>query len=182
MPLSVRLKPIVPYLVVMLGAVGLYSVADQIVYMPIPGQIGPDAWPKIVLVLLIVVCAIEIARRVLMSSPEADAALPTAVEHADVPLPQEEDHPLLVLGVGAATVVYLLLLQTGGFFLCTLVYSACLMWIAGLRRPFPAAGLALAITTFFTFTFMKVVFVALPIGTPPFSVVSLSVMALIGIR
>lgn len=167
-------------------ALGLYAVADRIVYTPIPGQIGPNIWPKIVLCLLMIVCVSGIARK-LMTDPgsQSDDSQQGWIE-AEQPdsesVIHSEDHPGIVMVVLAGTVIYLLSLETVGFFLCTLVYTAFVMWCGGLRRSLVIGGLALSIGVVFTFTFMKIVFVSLPIGRAPFSYVSLGVMKLLGIH
>lgn len=183
MPLLRQMKRIGPYIVLMFIALGLYAVADRIIYTPIPGQIGPDVWPKIVLSLLMIVCVAGIARK-LMTDPASQSGQSwmEAEQPDSEPVAQGEDHPGIVMIVLAGTVAYLLLLETGGFFLCTLVYTAFVMWCGGVRRPLVIGGLALSISVFFTFTFMKIVFVALPIGSEPFSYVSLGVMKLLGIH
>ena len=182
MSMMARMKRVLPYVVVLVVAAVLYGVANRIAYTPIPDQIGPEVWPKIILGLLIAVCAVAILRS-LFASSQTPADMLTQLSLPDEPLLEaEEDHPRLVFAVVAATVVYLLLLETAGFFLCTLVFTVCLMLCGGVRRPLVIGGLALAITVFFTFTFMKVVYVALPIGVEPFSSVSLGVMKLLGIH
>lgn len=193
-----RLRGFVPYIVLLIGALYLFGVADRISFMPVPGQSGPALWPKIVLTLLIGVCIFEIGRRTLWSfsgtgateravrremgaepgaldTPGADDADPMLEAHG-------ADHPWRVVGTVVATILYLLALETTGFFLSTIVYSAALMWFGGTRRPFVMVVMSLALSTFFTFVFMKVIFVALPIGHGPFQTVSLAIMALLGIR
>ena len=181
-----QMKRIGPYVVLMFGALGLYMVANRILYTPIPGQIGPDAWPKIILCLLIIVCVAGIVQKLIIDpGAQFDAGQQSWIEAEQPdsePVVESEDHPGIVMVVLAGTVAYLLLLETVGFFLCTLVYTAFVMWCGGLRRPLVIGGLALSIGVFFTFTFMKIVFVSLPIGSAPFSYVSLGVMKLLGIH
>jgi putative tricarboxylic transport membrane protein len=179
-----RIKQVAPYIMLIFGGAVLYRTADQIYYTPMPGQIGPDLWPKILLVLMVLVCAVEIGRiwflpgRAKIPETNVDESH-DAEEAADE---EQEDNPLRVMGVIAATIVYLLCLETGGFFLCTLVYTTCLMWLGGVRRAFPLILLPLVITFSFTFMFMKIIFVSLPIGAPPFSDVTGVVMTLLGIH
>ena len=183
MTLLARMKKVTPYVALLIGGFVLYGVAGRIDYTPIPDQIGPEVWPKIILILMIVVCLFCIVRHLVMPPPPVVADLSAQLVLPEDASPEhEEDHPALVLAVVAATCVYLLLLETAGFFLCTLVFTVCLMLCGGVRRPALIAGLALLITTFFTFTFMKIVYVALPIGVEPFSSVSLGVMKLLGIH
>lgn len=181
---ALNLRQFVPYVVVLSGAVAFYAIADKIEYSSIPDQLGPDLWPKIILTLLITVCLYEIGRRAFAfnapAAPEADAP---GADDADPVLEEHgADRPWLVAGTVAATVAYLLAIETGGFFLCTIFYAASLMWFGGIRRIPVIAGISLALATFFTFLFMRVIFVALPIGHGVFQKISLVVMTLLGIR
>lgn len=188
MPLLRRMKRIAPYVVLLLGTAWLYTVANKIAFTPIPDQIGPDVWPKIVLSLLMVVCVLAMIRKFFLkeeSEPDGQQKILLQGEASDgeeAPVLHGEDHPRIVVAVLVATVVYLLLLEKGGFFLCTLFYTAVLMWCGSVRRLWLIACLSLGITLFFTYTFMKIVFVALPTGVEPFSHVSLGVMRLLGIH
>lgn len=178
-----RLKLTVPYAVILVGGLALYAVANRIQYTPIPDQIGPEVWPKLILGLMIAVCVIEIARRVFFFSAASNSE--ATITPASPELEYVEDHvgdPLIVGCVIVASVIYLLALEIGGFFLCTLVYTASLLALGGIRRLTLIAAVSAAITVFFTFTFMKVIFVSLPIGVEPFAHVSIAVMSLLGIH
>jgi putative tricarboxylic transport membrane protein len=174
-------KKVLPYLFVLGGAVAFFGFANRIEYAPIPGQIGPDVWPKLILGLLMAVCCIQIGRLLFVPSTGAASPEPSSLQ-VSPELETPAENPVRVGGVIATSIVYLLLLQTGGFFLCTLVYTAGLLALGGLRHPARIAAIACAITVFFTFTFMKVIFVSLPIGVEPFAQVSLAVMSLLGIH
>ena len=91
-----------------------------------------------------------------------------------------EAHPLLVAAATAATVGYLLLFDLVGFFVATVLYVAAVMWIGGVRRPVFLGLLSLAISFGFSFFFMKLIYVALPLGEGPFAQISLIVMKLVG--
>ncbi|HTJ02337.1 MAG TPA: tripartite tricarboxylate transporter TctB family protein [Methylovirgula sp.] len=188
MPLLRRMKRIAPYVVLLLGTAWLYTVANNIRFISIPDQIGPDVWPKIVLTLLMVACVFAMIRKLFLKEDAGTdghhqiLAPGEAVDGDDAPSLHGEDHPSIVLAVLVATVIYLLVLEKGGFFLCTLFYTSVLMWCGGVRRLWLIGCLSLGITLFFTYTFMKIVFVALPTGIEPFSQVSLGVMRLLGIH
>jgi putative tricarboxylic transport membrane protein len=69
-----------------------------------------------------------------------------------------------------------------GFFLCTAAYLALFLWIGGYRRPLAVAAMSVLGSLTLMFIFMKLVYVSLPIGQPPFSEVMLGLMQLMGIR
>lgn len=179
-----RLRQMGPYLILLAGASALYIVANKIDYTHIPDQIGPDEWPKIIIILLILVCLFEIGRQVLFTpSPEkAISATPPIAGPDEALVEAHANNTLLVVGVIVLTAVYLYLMPICGFFLCTLVYLGSFMWLCSVRKPAVLVPLSAALTVFFTYTFMKLIFVPLPIGVEPFSVVSLKVMSLLGIR
>lgn len=176
-----RLGDIAPYTLTLCAAIGLYFVADSIAYTAIPGQIGPDQWPKIILTLLISVCIFEIGRKTLIGDVARTDSDPALGFETDL-MASHATNARPVFGTVAATVGYLLLLETCGFFLCTLAYTACLMWLGGLRRLTIIAVMAGALSLFFTFIFMKVIFVALPIGHGGFAKISLAIMNLAGVH
>lgn len=174
------LRELGPYVLIVAVAIFLYRVASEISYAEVPGQMGPERWPKIIIALLIAVSAFEILRRIVVwvrSRPVADAAN----EMDDEGFSQRmEAHPMLVAAATAATVGYLLLFDLVGFFIATVLYVAAVMWIGGVRRPVFLGLLSLAISFGFSFFFMKLIYVALPLGEGPFAQISLIVMKLVG--
>jgi len=174
------LRDLGPYALIISVAIAFYKVATEISYVEVPGQMGPERWPKIILVLLIGVCAFEMVRRIIQAvrpRPAADAAGDMDDEGFSQ---QMEAHPLLVAAATAATVGYLLLLGLIGFFTATVLYMAAVMWIGGVRRPVFLGLLSLGISFAFSFFFMKLIYVALPLGEGPFARISLIVMKLVG--
>jgi putative tricarboxylic transport membrane protein len=181
-----RVRELLPYGIVLGAAVYFYYLADHFSYAAIPDRIGPDGWPKLVLVLLGLVCVYEIMRRVLVKSVASEPAAELLGAPA---IGQDEDmeaagpgRPGLVAAAVALTVGYLLVIETTGFFLSTFAYLAVLMGIGGFRRIAVVLPLALALALFFMYVFMKIIFVALPIGIEPFSRVSVSIMSLLGVH
>lgn len=175
------LRDLGPYVLIIGAAIALYRVASEISYTEIPGQMGPERWPKIIIALLIGVCAFEIVRRIVVSIRPPRPVANTADEIGDEGFSQQmEAHPMLVAAATAATVGYLLLLGLLGFFIATILYLAAVMWIGGVRRPVFLGVLSLGISFAFSFFFMKLIYVALPLGEGPFKTISLIVMKLVG--
>ncbi|HQT63144.1 MAG: hypothetical protein B7Z75_11655 [Acidocella sp. 20-57-95] len=179
-----RLKQMGPYLIVLAVAVALYVVANQIAYSQMPDQIGPDEWPKIILTLLMLVCCFEIGQQLLFAArnEQRRAAAPPVIDPDEMLVETHANNTILVVAVIVLTASYLYLMPICGFFLCTLFYLGIFMWLCSVRQPLVLVSVSAVLTVFFTYTFMKIIFVPLPIGVPPFSVVSLHVMALLGIR
>jgi putative tricarboxylic transport membrane protein len=189
-----RLQRVVPYVVVLAIVTFLYVLAGRIDFVAPGGRIGPDFWPKAILILAMVTCGYEIAKTlffakgrdgdadlegvlgsVLKEVPAADASPPAAEA-------EQPTHPKLLWAGIALTVLYLFAVEKLGFFLCTALYLGLFMWIGRYRR----IGV-IVVTSFlgalaFVFVFMKIVYVSLPLGVEPFAQVSYLLMKLLAIR
>ncbi len=175
-----RLKGLLPYAALLLGAAYLYRDAGHFAYAARPGELGPDFWPRAVLVLLMLVCAWEIVRRVLL---EGFARGEPAAEGAPGPPSAEEPrYPLLLAGGIGVTVLYVLALGVLGFFVCTTLFLALFMLIGRYRRPWVIAATSVLGSLAFVYLFMKVVYVSLPLGVGPFKQVSVWIFAVFGIH
>jgi putative tricarboxylic transport membrane protein len=184
-----KLKAIVPYAALLAGAAFLYDEAGRFAYAAKPGGLGPGVWPKAILLLLIAICAYEIVRRTLFvrRSPKCVAATETLATDAADPAPETQPadaarHPYLLLAGIALTVLYVLALDSLGFFLATALYLALFMAVGRYRRLGVIVTTSVAGSLAFVLVFMKVVYVSLPLGTGPFQSVSVWLLSLLGIR
>lgn len=173
-----RLRRSAAYAVILCAAAFLYYFAAHLVYDEgVPGRIGPDAWPKIVLGLLLATCLWQIGRILLTGTEPAagsDDELPLTLEGGDY-----LNLALLAIGV---TVVYAFLLPWLGFFIATVLYVGAISYVGGYRRPWPLAATSVLAPLALTFVFMRVVYVALPLGRDPFKSVSLSLLKILGVH
>jgi putative tricarboxylic transport membrane protein len=80
------------------------------------------------------------------------------------------------------TIAYVALLGTLGFAVDTAVYLAAMIRTGRYRRWPVIAAVAVGGSLVFMFVFMKIVYLSLPIGRPPFDAISLALMQLMGIR
>ena len=175
--MKVRFNEVAPYAALLAGAAYLYHDTRRFEALGRAGQLGPDFWPKAVLVLLMVVCAIEVVRRVL--------APPAAREPEAPPQAHDEEPPRdwrLLFGGIALTILYVPGIAYLGFFLATILFLAAFMWVGRFRRPRIVAAASIVGSFTFVFVFMKVVYVSLPLGWGPFRVLSAWIMAALGIR
>jgi len=174
-----RAKAIAPYVAVFAIAAFLFMNARSFAALGRPGQLGPDFWPKAVLVLLMVTCAVEIVRVALTAAPK-----PGAIARAKQPEAEEEEprFPLLLGGGIVLTMLYVPGMQVLGFFLATVIYLAAFMAIGRYRRYAVIAVTSIVGSVVFVFVFMKIVYVSLPLGIGPFQSVSTALMALLGIH
>jgi len=184
-----KLKAIVPYATLLAGAAFLYHETGRFAYAAKPGELGPGVWPKAILLLLIAVCVYEIVRRTLFvrRAPKCVAATETLAADAADPAPEAPPadaarHPYRLLAGITLTVLYVLVLDTLGFFLATALYLALFMVVGRYRRAGVIAATSVVGSLAFVFVFMKVVYVSLPLGTGPFQAVSVWILGLLGIR
>jgi putative tricarboxylic transport membrane protein len=189
-----KAKRIAPYVVVLLISIYLYYIAGQFEFMARAGHLGPDFWPKTVLVLMIVACIYEIVKQLFSKTGgNTGGVLEEIIEESSQEHPEaagtrretltaeETTYPhLLVIGIGL-TLAYVLLLDILGFFLCTLLFLALFMYVGRYRRLGVVAATSLVGSLVFMFVFMKIVYVSLPIGKGPFSTVSLFLMKVMGV-
>ena len=187
---AVRMNPryrgLLPYLLVLAAAAVLTWNALHFGYTPRGDRPGPDVWPRAILALMIAACIVRIVA-VLRSPSRVDPVMLQDVLSEALPGEREAAAPvarfprLLATGI-ALTIAYVALLSTLGFFLDTVLYIAALVRTGRYRRWPVIATVALAGALAFMFVFMRVVYLSLPIGAPPFSAVSLQLMQWMGIR
>lgn len=184
------LRKIVPYSVVLVVAAALYAVAGQFDFAPHAGRLGPDVWPKAILVLMMITCIFEITKTLLcrQAADEIEGLLElvreeSAETHApDVPEEAAAVYlHLLLAGIGL-TIGYVYLIDKLGFFLDTLAFMILFMVVGRYRKPGAVIAIGLLGSLSFMFVFMKIVYVSLPIGWAPFSLVSLALMQFMGIK
>ncbi len=174
-----RLKAAAPYAVLLAGAAYLFRDAGRFTYSARPGELGPDFWPRAVLVLLMLACAWELVARVVSrpATPSRPAA-PTGAE-AEGETPR---YARLLAGGVLATLGYVLVLPQAGFFVSTALYLALFMLIGRYRRYGVIAATSLVGSLAFIFVFMRIVYVSLPLGIGPFQKLSLFILAVLGIH
>lgn len=177
-----------PYVIVLAIVSYLYFHATKIDFVAPGGRIGPDAWPKTILMLAMVACVYEIAKDLLFGRWGRDLPGVLGSVLKDVPREAVPDEPgvasyphLLWAGI-AMTVLYVVVIEKVGFFLCTAIYLAAFMRIGRYGRPGVIIATSLIGSLAFMFMFMKVVYVSLPLGIEPFAQVSFALMRVLGIK
>jgi Na+-transporting NADH:ubiquinone oxidoreductase subunit NqrB len=169
------LKRTAPYIAVLAVAVVLFLLAGQISYVGKAGQIGPDLWPKAVLVLAMAASVYQIVCIALQCWRE-QVAFRESVATTEKPYTLR-----LLLGMGI-TLAYVALLTVIGFIFCTLLYLAAFMYIGRYRRHRVIVASSVIGTLAFLLIFMRFVYVSLPMGREPFSTWSYALLALLGVR
>jgi putative tricarboxylic transport membrane protein len=184
--LSARLRALAPYLLVLAGAAELLWKTFDFGFTPRGDRPGPDVWPRAILLLAMLACGVRIVnvlRRPRNPDPvrirdvmESALAEQERAAEAAPRLPS-----LLAIGI-ALTIAYVALLGTLGFAVDTAVYLAAMIRTGRYRRWPVIAAVAVGGSLVFMFVFMKIVYLSLPIGRPPFDAISLALMQLMGIR
>lgn len=175
-----RCRATLPYLVVLAAGLFLYHAAENFEFEEASGRIGPGAWPKLILVLMLASAVWGAVSGALNAGKSAEPDDEAEAMEALVRPP--ELYPWLVWLAVAATVAYLAILPLFGFFLATIVYAFALMYLGHYRSFGRASLLSVAIAFAFMFLFMRVVYVALPVGIAPFDRLSYALMAAMGVH
>ena len=155
----------IPYLLLLAVAGVLYGLANDIIFSARANQIGPSAWPKFAIGLLALACIYEIGR--------------TFGRGADVPPVTDEQggisaeiegprYPWLLAGGIALTFTYALIVTTIGFFLATFLYVVAFMYLGRFRNHVAIWLTATGLTFIMGLLLLRVVYVSLPRGMPPF--------------
>jgi putative tricarboxylic transport membrane protein len=182
-----RLNRIVPYVVVLVIVGYLYLVAGRIDFAAPGGRIGPDFWPKTILLLAMLTCAYEIIKNLFFGKAENElgGVLQSILKEAPVDAQEEQPekaYPYRLLAGIAITVGYAFVIEYLGFFLTTCLYLAAFMAIGRYRRWGVVLATSLIGSLTFMLIFMKIVYVSLPLGQGLFAEVSFMLMRLMGIK
>lgn len=172
---------VIPYAMVFCVAAFLLYRAEHFDFTAPVNQVGPDSWPRLVLYMIMATSAFEGFRR-LLSARRNHSAVAPIVPTVESPFEREPADMRIVFTCVAASLVYLALFEVVGFFADTIVFVFALIWIGGFRRFWTALAVSIATTLLFMVIFLRVIYVALPIGTGPFEWLSTSLMRLLGVH
>lgn len=176
-----RLRRILPHGVMLLVACFLYWAAGRI-DAPTGGRIGPDVWPKAVIVFMGLLCAYEIVKRLVARSDfEAGGLLSgTSLPAGEQREQPAENHRMLAAGI-ALIAGYVVVVPWMGFFVATALFLALFQWAGGLRRPVLSAVTGVTGSLVLVVVFMRVAYISLPLGEGPFRSLSIALMRAIGV-
>jgi putative tricarboxylic transport membrane protein len=162
-----RIVAALPYLALLAAAAALWIVSGRIEYSARPGALGPDFWPRAAIGLIGLLCLFQIGKLLIVGAGREAKGVADQLG-AD----EEEDdaprRPLLLVGGIALTVAYAASLNTLGFPLATALFMILFMYLGGSRSHLAIWASSLIGVVFVTLMLMKVVYVSLPRGAPPF--------------
>ena len=182
-----RLRQALPHGILLAASIFLFWSVTQIdAYTGGSGRIGPDAWPKAIIVFMGLLCAMEVLKR-LFAKPKGhvDAALPEPGSGESSELsaaPVAAQYPAKLAGGIVAIAAYALLVSWIGFFVATALFLGVFPWIGGLRRPMLSAVLGIAGSFLLIVMFMRLAYISLPLGEGPFRSLSIGLLKLIGVN
>lgn len=182
-----RVLQVLPHGVMLAFAGFLYWAATRIDVSAATGsRLGADTWPKAVIVVMALLCAYEIVKRLLVRTTFEAQGLTGALTRnpAGEPVAEEPQGPehrgKLVAGT-LLVVGYVVAVPWLGFFVATALFLAAFPLAGGLRRGVLAAAIGLAGSLVLIVLFMRVAYISLPLGEGPFRALTLALLRLIGV-
>jgi len=182
-------RKVAPFIALLAGAAYLFWLALNFEYPRVPGRLGPDAWPKIILGLLILTCLVGIANalagRAIDSPKEGPAEGPgRTLLPGDLAADGTEGpsrYGLVAIGF-ALFLVYPFALEYVGFLVATFALMALFMIVGQWRNPLGIALTSVLGTLVLFYIFRGIVYVSLPLGTGPFQDFTVWVAQLLRMR
>ena len=176
-----------PYAALMIVAAYLYWLATQFEFPVVPGRLGPDAWPKIVLGLLLLTCAAGLVQSFRQGGQHADGS-PAAPGRTALPgdIEIEEDlgpsrYGLVAMGF-ALFLAYPVALEYLGFPIATFLLMLLFMVVGQWRNVVGILLISLLGTLVLFYIFRGIVYVSLPLGTGQFQQFTLWLAQLLQMR
>ena len=160
-------RSIVPYAVGLAIAAALYLYAGTFDYAPRPGQLGPDVWPRLAILLMGGSCLFEISRRLIIGNQDATGFMEAFDREPDVEEKQPV-YPRLLIGGIVLMGIYAVLVPLLGFILGTFLFLAAFMYVGGYRAHRGIWGTSAVVTISCGILFLRIAYVSLPRGIPPF--------------
>ena len=179
-----RIRSALPYLLGLAIAAWLFILAGTISYSPRSGQLGPDFWPRLAIGLMAAVCIFEIVRIVFFGSADSDVrGIAERFDESE----QDDDaeapvQPRLLIGGVVVILGYAVLVPILGFLLASYIFLIAFMYLGGARNHMAIWLSGTLGILIFAFVFLKVVYVSLPRGEPPFDQVTQFVMNLLQVN
>jgi putative tricarboxylic transport membrane protein len=167
-PLSAAtLRQILPYLLLLLLAGVTFIAAGRIGYTPRASQLGPDVWPKMAAGLIVAVSLYELIKA-FIARGEAVRGIAEALDTESGAADASPSYPGLLAAGLVLTALYGALVPVLGFLVASFLYLASFMYV-GRYRAHGVIWVSSALgTLLFGLIFLKLVYVSLPRGIPPF--------------
>ena len=187
--MNARARQVLPYAVMLVAAALLFWAATRI-DVDTGGRISPAIWPKTIIVIMALLCAYEIVKRLVAKRTSSATGLLGGLNAnpAEGEAPVEEpagpdpiERPAMLWGGIALVAAYVILAPWLGFFIATVLFLAAFPWVGGVRRPLFVAAIAALGSLAVIVIFMRVAYVSLPLGEGPFRALSLALLRALGV-
>ena len=184
-----------PFVIVLGAGIWLWTVANDFAISTTLGRAGPDLWPKIILVLMIGAAIWGVVEAIFKSRPDDQTSI--LIAKATRSAGHEEDarqdlagatdgtgdrHMRYAAAGMGAMLGYVAIIPYVGFLTATFLLLLAIMLAAGYTRLVRAMAISLVGALVFFIVFQRIVYVSLPHGAGPFKEMTLSLMALLGVR
>ncbi|MEK7246770.1 MAG: tripartite tricarboxylate transporter TctB family protein [Pseudomonadota bacterium] len=159
------------------------------------GRVGPEVWPRAILVLLIASAVVGAIQALVRGIDEgsASALIKSATRavgregeiEADLQIEAGDPQTRRPFWAGAGIVLllgFVAIIPYLGFTLTTFLLMFGVILCAGYQRPIIAGVTAAIGTLAFFIVFQRLVYVSLPLGVGPFKELSTTLMALLGVK
>lgn len=171
-----------PYVAIAVAAGYFYMLAGRLTFDEQPGRLGPDAWPKGMLGLMIAVAIAGILKALFSKPKDSDLDLvlgPGAAEAVgDEPALPKWLH-LPILG-SILFLVYIPVLEWTGFVIATTSLMLSFQYLGRYRNHLVIWVSSIAGPLLFFVVFRTVAYISLPLGEGPFLEFSVWLMRLLG--
>ena len=175
-----------PYLGALCASALLYALAEHIAHTPRPGTLGPDFWPKMAALLIGAAAAFELLRQLITGRAETgiQGAAGEAQEKTSGAAGTEpaKSHPLTLAAGIALTALYAVALPVLGFMLASFLLLVAFMYLGGIRNHLAVWGTSALGVLLFAFVFLKIAYISLPRGQPPFDQVTQLIMTILQVK
>jgi putative tricarboxylic transport membrane protein len=161
------IRSILPYLVGLVVAAALYMLASRIDYTARAGQLGPDTWPKLAIALMAAACLAQIVRNLVVGATLSRGVV-DLLDRSSEGEEKPGSHPGMILGGIVLVGVYAALVTTLGFLLATFGFLAAFMYLGRYRNHVAIWTISATATIVIGIVFLRVAYVSLPRGEPPF--------------
>lgn len=138
-----------------------YYLATKFLVTKEPGRLGPDFWPKMLCLLIMVFSVADIVITLMKKETKNSTAEvnPDAAEESS-----DQMYPLLLIGGLVSTGVYIYLQPIIGFIIATALYLASIMILGRYRNKMVIICCSFVGSFILLIIFSKVVYISLPTG------------------
>ena len=174
------IRSVLPYVVGLGIATALYIYVGQVEYTPRAGELGPEVWPRLALLLMAASCLFEITRRLIVGNRDATGLI-EAFDREPEHETKEPTYAGLLIGGIVLMGIYAVLIPVLGFILGTFLFLAAFMYVGRYRAHGAIWGTSAAVTILCGVLFLRLAYVSLPRGIEPFDRVTDIFFAIPGI-